>query len=246
MKNIENLKQLGLSDKEARVYLSALEYGPTTLAQIAQKAGIKRTTIYEFLDDLLARGVLIMTVSGKRAYYTGLPPENLEKLIEKQKEVIQGLIPELSLLTKKNPASPKVRFYEGVDGMKHVYSDTLTGAEGEEALFYSNFKEAYETMTNSFWETYTKKRVEKRVLMKGITPDSEYVSKSDRANKKVFREVVVVPEEKLDISNEIIIYSNKVAIISLRERVGIIVESQQIADTQRKIFNLLWESLRKK
>ena len=45
-----------------------------------------------------------------------------------------------------------------------------------------------------------------------------------------------------DFSNEINIYDNKVAIISFKDDlIGMIIESSEIADTQRTIFKMVWE-----
>ncbi|KKU45024.1 MAG: hypothetical protein UX62_C0043G0003 [Microgenomates group bacterium GW2011_GWA2_46_7] len=65
-------------------------------------------------------------------------------------------------------------------------------------------------------------------------------------NKEELRETIILPRKDFPVSNEINIYQNKVAIMSFGdEKIGIIIESQQIADTQRAIFNLLWKSLKK-
>ena len=48
----EKLEQIGLDPKEAKVYLAMLELGETTVARIAQKSKIKRTTAYDLVDSL--------------------------------------------------------------------------------------------------------------------------------------------------------------------------------------------------
>lgn len=244
-KNIENLKQLGLSEKEASVYLAALEYGPTTLARIAQKAGIKRTTIYEFLDSMLNKGILVMTVTGKRALYTGLPPENLEKLLEKQKEVIQDLIPSLSLLAQKGGSRPKIRFYEGIEGVKTIYNDCIDQPQGGSMVFASAFEDVHEVLPPSFMASFLKKKVERGIWARGIVPSGKYATERTRNNKKELRESIVIPEKEFPIRGETIVYQNKVAITSLgEEKASVIIESEQIADNQRAIINLLWKALK--
>jgi sugar-specific transcriptional regulator TrmB len=88
---IQELQQLGLNEKEARVYVAALEFGPTTIAKIAQKSGIKRTTIYEFLTDMSARGLIVASITGKRTLYSAIGPEGLNKLIDRQQEIMKEL-----------------------------------------------------------------------------------------------------------------------------------------------------------
>ena len=60
------------------------------------------------------------------------------------------------------------------------------------------------------------------------------------------REVHLVPADKFPMSNEINIYDDKVAIISHKDLMGVIIQNKQIADTQRSIFKLGWDALAKK
>ncbi|KKU45025.1 MAG: Transcriptional regulator TrmB [Microgenomates group bacterium GW2011_GWA2_46_7] len=124
--DVSLLKQLGMEEKEAKMYLAALEFGPTTIVKLAKKSGIKRTTIYEFIDDMVARGLIATSISVKRTLYSASEPVKLEQLIEKQREIIKEILPGLESLAKKSPQRPRVRFYEGVEGIRSVYNDTLS------------------------------------------------------------------------------------------------------------------------
>ena len=50
------LVRVGLSENEARVYLSAASLGPSTVQKITGAAGVKRTTGYSVLESLKSRG----------------------------------------------------------------------------------------------------------------------------------------------------------------------------------------------
>lgn len=66
-------------------------------------------------------------------------------------------------------------------------------------------------------------------------------------NSKIeLRETILIPQKEFPIKNEINITKNKIAIFSLAEEmIAVVIESKQIADTQRAIFNLLWKNLHK-
>lgn len=55
---IEKLKNLGLNEKEARVYLAALELGEASVQEIAQKSGVKRVTAHVAIEKLKTEGLL--------------------------------------------------------------------------------------------------------------------------------------------------------------------------------------------
>lgn len=225
----------------------ALENGPATIAKLAQKSGLKRGTIYEFLGEMLEKGLLEMTILGKRKLYTGVEPKKLQKIIERQKEILENLIPDLSLLTAGCSAKPKIKFYEGKEGLLKAYYEILDLPVGSEVLGFATFEGIYNLFPKSAVDSYIKKRVAKRIKEKLIIPSDEFAQNHSADNKNEMRETIMIPKNKFSISSEINIYQNKVAITSLgEEKVAVIIESQQMADTQRAIFNLLWSSLRKK
>ncbi|KKP97314.1 MAG: Transcriptional regulator, TrmB [Candidatus Moranbacteria bacterium GW2011_GWE1_36_7] len=243
---LNQLQKLGLSQKEARLYLVSLETGPATVAKLAQKSGLKRGTIYEFLGEMLEQGLLEMTISGKRKFYVGVEPKKLNKIIDRQKEILENLLPDLSLLTIGSSAKPKIRFYEGREGMLSVFYDVLDLPENSEVLGFATYEGIHKLFSKKEIDVYIQKRAEKKIHQKLIVPTDEYIEQRVSDNKKELREIIMIPRKSFQIKSDISIYQNKVAIVSLAdEQVGVIIESSQVADTQRAIFNLLWSSLKK-
>jgi hypothetical protein len=86
------------------------------------------------------------------------------------------------------------------------------------------------------------KRAKKKIYLRGVSPLDEAGLKVKSENRKYFRNIRLVPRNKYNFSNEINIYDNKVSIISFKEGlIGMIIESTEIADTQRTIFKMIWE-----
>lgn len=241
------LKKTGLNDKEVRVYLTALELGPSTVLTLSKKSGVKRSSIYNFLDEMINRGFMIYSISGKKTLYSAVEPEGLMKIIEKQKEMISSIIPELSLLSKKGGgARPKIRVYEGIEGIKQVYEDTLNQPEGSEFVAFTPVVSAYDTLSVTFANEYIHRRSKvKKISVRVIVGEDEKAKDYIKKNKEQLRETVSVPGNLLNIENEINIYQDKVAIVSFGdEKIGIIIESKKIADAQRAIFNTLWTAMK--
>ena len=60
MENLgRKLEEIGLSEKEANVYLAILKVGRGTAYKIARLAGVKTPTTYLMLDDLLKKGLVL-------------------------------------------------------------------------------------------------------------------------------------------------------------------------------------------
>ncbi|MCF7865496.1 MAG: hypothetical protein K9M11_03250 [Candidatus Pacebacteria bacterium] len=238
-----NLQSFGFSEKEVDVYIALLELGKGTVSEISRKAGINRTTGYDILGSLATKGVV--NVSGKepKQEYAAESPASitqyLKRIAAETAEHIkksEEIIPELEVLhALKN--RPKIRFYEGKEGLQHVYEDTLTSSEPIRA--YATIDDMYKALPNYFPEYY-KRRAKKGITIRGIVPKTAAGIDRKKYDKEEKREIAFVPADKYYFSPEINIYDNKVMIASWRENLGIIIESAEIADVMKKMYELAW------
>lgn len=239
----ESLVKSGLSENESKVFLVLLELGKGTVTQITRKAGLNRTTGYDILDNLVTKG--LASISGKepKQEYLTESPDKIISLLEnqikektEQLKKIKSVLPEIKSL--HNVAGrPKVRFYEGVQGLKDVYEDTLTSHEPIRA--YASVENMHMGLPGYFPEYY-KRRAGKNIAIRAIIPDTETGRERKSFDTKEMRETALVPKDAFDFSPEINIYDNKVMIASWREKLGIIIESTEIADAMKKIYELAW------
>lgn len=244
----EILTKSGLSENETKVFLVLLELGKGTVTQITRKAGLNRTTGYDILDNLTTKG--IVSISGKepKQEYIAESPDKIVFLLEKeisekksQLEKIKSVLPEMRSL--HNVAGrPKVRFYEGTEGLKDVYEDTLTSHE--EIRAYATVDDMHQALPGYF-STYYKRRAEKNISIRAIIPATPVGKARASADIEEKRESRLIPPDKYYFSPEINIYDNKVMIASWREKLGIIIESSEIADAMKKIYELAWSEARR-
>ena len=54
----------------------------------------------------------------------------------------------------------------------------------------------------------------------------------------------LIPKSKYEFSPEMNIFDDKVLIASWREKMAIIIQSQEIADLHKKMYDLLWSLLK--
>ncbi len=238
-----NLQSFGFSGKESDVYIALLELGKATVSKISLNAGINRTTGYDILNSLVSKGVVSISGKEPRQEYAAESPKAITLYLRSVAEQMafhikksEELLPELDLLyAKKN--RPKIRFYEGVAGLKNVYEDTLTSSEPIRA--YATVDDMHNTLPNYFPEYY-KRRVQKNIAIRAIVPETPTGKERKSHDSEEKREIALVPANKYLFSPEINIYDNKVMIASWREKLGIIIESEEIADAMKKIYELAW------
>jgi sugar-specific transcriptional regulator TrmB len=240
----KQLEDLDLSKNEARVYLALLELGPSTMTEIARIANINRTTGYPILESLANKGLVNFIGETKIQKFAAENPEKviafLEKKIKEDQEKLkqaQVLLPELfSAYNLKE--KPKVKFYEGVDRLKEAFEDTLTAKS--EILAYAVGTDMFKTVSREYFANYSKKKVEKNIKVRVIAPNDEESKAVVVKDKEELRESLLIPKDKFYFSIETNIYNNKILIISWKEKFAVIIESEEIANSQRKIFELSW------
>ncbi len=235
---IEVLKHIGLTEKEAKVYLSCIESGTAAVSTIASNAGINRVTTYDIVDKLKQKGLVSYFIKNKVKYFTGAEPETVLEEFEKRTNNLRNALPQFKRLTGTTN-HPRIRYFEGLEGIKAIYTDTLTSQTG--ILNFSNSEEIRKIWTN-YDQEYVEQRAKKKIFLKGVCPDDKGGVLVHSEDKKYHREMRLVPSEEYLFTNEINIYDDKVAIISFKdELIGMIIESIEIANSQRAIFNMCWQ-----
>ncbi len=244
------LSSLRLTEKERLVFLKVLALGAQPASVVARHLEFPRNTVRSVLDGLVRRGLLVCTRKASTQYYAVETFENIERQLEHRSLQAQN---ELAEQTKALRASkeefrswsqsatrPKVTFYEGWSGVEKVYEDTLTSRDGELCAWASY--EANAEALPEYFATYYLRRAEKGIHMTSIHPEGpisvEHLSYADRE----LRTSALVPKKIFDIGPEIQMYDNKVNIVSWKEKLGIIIESQEIADAMKEIFNLSFQA----
>ncbi len=244
----KSLEYIGFSEKEVLIYLALIELGRGTVTQISHKAGINRPTGYHILASLEAKE--LVKVSGKepKQEYVAEAPDQIEKFLLKKIENDQSyikearkIIPELKSMHNVVDR-PKVLFYEGKEGLEKVYEDTLTSHESIRA--YASVGDMHTGLPGYFPEYY-KRRAKKGIAIRAIIPNTEAGLERKTFDKEEMRETALVPKDSFYFSPEINIYDDKVMIASWKEKLGIIIESAEIADAMKKIYELAWTEARR-
>jgi len=239
MKNI--LKEYGLHEKEAEVYLATLELGKATGFQIYKKTSLKKPTVYYLLDELRHKHLVKLTIQGKKRYFVAEDPQKIKKQLEEKLSSFEDLLPQLRSLYNVSGVKPKISFYEGREGLKEVYNDTLRYKS--EILAFAS-EGILEVLGKEYNDYYIAKRVKNNIPVRGIIPATDTLEKSYlRNNIAQLRTTKSIDAKKFNFPIEINIYAHKVALLSFRDELGIIIESDEITKMMKMMFEFFWVSL---
>lgn len=245
----KELQNLGLSEKEAKVYTTALELGPDTVQNIAKVSGINRATTYVQIGTLKAKGLMSEFEKGKKAYFVAESPNRLKNLlsvIEKELETKKGdmssVLPGLVSMFEGMGERPKVRFFEGVNGVMEIRKEFLqTKVKSIEGFVnIDKLPTLFQNQQDSHAHQRATKKIQSKVLY--VRKDGEMKGYSD---PKLLRIAKYINSPKTLFTADITMYGDKTIFISYRENpIGVIVESKEITDTLRSIFYLIWDNIK--
>lgn len=247
---IERLQKLGLTQKEAVVYMATLELGVASpVSTIAKRASILRTTAYNILNSLVQKGVLVSFEKNGTQYYEALPPAKLVAFLKEESERLaqlaeeaDKLIPELNTHYRALDNKPRVYFYEGNEGLIRVYEETLNSSE--EILAYAS-DQANQDAIPWYFPKYYKRRSAKKIPIRAIFPDTPKDRERHSLDGQELRKSRIVPKDKLDFTPEVNFFDDKIMIADWKEKLGIIIESREITKMFKQTFELAWEAAEK-
>jgi sugar-specific transcriptional regulator TrmB len=254
MKLKQALEEIGLSKVETEAYLTLLKTAGAQPASIlANRMNINRTTAYKALVHLCKLGLATKTLKhGIICFFAEDPEDTLKSLIEDKKKKLEDVnstileaLPMLSVGEEMSASLPKIRYYEGEEGIKQIYEAVLK--EGVDYYRYGDIAKIYETL-GDFVEDYIKRRNKLGITAHAIMPYDKRSESLYKKDKEELRKALYIPREIFPIEGEVRIFGNKVAIFSLRKEapVGVIIESDIVARMFKSIFMLTWKDYTQK
>jgi HTH-type transcriptional regulator, sugar sensing transcriptional regulator len=252
MEHIEEiLEDYGLDQNEVKVYLAMLIKDQTTILRIAVETGIKRSTVYLVMKRLIEKNFARMSIVGKRKSYFAVDPKKMVENIEKKKRSLEEIIPLLKEQYRSHKEKPKVIFYEGREGVEKLYEEIALNEMEKELLWFSSQQDLFEEFAGSsalLENSVTDLSKEKvRIIVNPTKTDREYAKRVNTDKKYRGRiKARVLPKHLLFVHSDNCIFENKLAIFSIkRDYFAIVIESMDIANTYRALFELAWESAEK-
>jgi sugar-specific transcriptional regulator TrmB len=237
------LVQIGLNETEARFYLAALELGQASVRDIAAQAGITRTNAYDVFARLAEHGLVaeVGAASNKFMLVEAESPDRLIELLDVRRRKLDALLPELRSFHNRSAAKPRVRFYQGLDGIKLVLDDTLA-ARDKRLLGILSMRDLFEVPGRAWMDDLVRRRIRAGVHLRVIRSPIKDIRNVWPQSAPDLREVrFASPDFVFTMTSYI--YDNKVAIISSRrENFAMTIESAEFVAMQGNLFEALWAS----
>lgn len=241
MQNVEILKEIGLSDKEALIYIESLQLGPASILAISKATKLHRPIIYKIVESMLDKGVMKTTLNKSRTEYVSVEPEELIKIIENKRRLLEQALPGLASLSTTGKDEVKIFFYHGKKQLQELFKTGLTSKT--EILSFFPTKYMVELFGKREMEDIIKQRVEKGIFSKTLrSKESEQEFEGSTQEQQALREVKYIPEN-IPLRMGVVIFDDKVNLFSpIEENFGVQIKSKSYAELMRFFFNSVWET----
>ena len=247
MKNekiFDSLIQLGLEEKEAKVYLASLSLGASTILKLSKVSEVKRTTIYEIIDALERKGLMKKEIHGFKTLYSAEHPERLENSLDVKKMLLSRMLPELEGLYHLKGTESSIKFYSGLKSIKNIYDDLLKDLKPHEFYYaISNVKEWQGSDEEFFLKNHVEKRAKMDIDTKLLFTDSEIAQRRKQTEKNFNEEIKILPKNS-KFHVDLIITPYKLVMFQLyKPQVAIVIENKSIIEIQKEMFEIIWQGL---
>lgn len=240
MENINIIKDLGLDNNEANVYLALLKIGGSQASVVAKELGMKRTTIYPILQALATKGMVNVYFRKNRHYYYAQKPNRVVGLFQKKIESFESIIPLLESMEKKQVMVTGLRFIETVGELKQFYNGVLDEYKNKEYYIIGN-GQSWEDLDPDFFIQFRKNRGKYNIKTKLLLTSNFKIQ--NPTDKSLKREWKFLPE-KYKFQSTIDVFGDKILIVSQElSSLAVVIAVPAMTDIFKSIFEMMWEML---
>lgn len=228
------LEELNLKKNDIKVYLALLNKKRLSVIEIATESKVHRVSVYTSLKKLMALGLASFVVAHKKRYFLANKPESLMTLAKLKEEKIASVLPQLKVLQEKSENQAQV--FEGLEGIKFIIRDMVE--EGQYMRAFGIPKILPELLKN-FLVGFHRDRIAKKIPIDHIYNENAR-ERIIWLNKIKYSRAKYLPKE-YSVPVTTLVYGNKTAFWVWSEiPFSVLIESEKMADTYRKYFELLW------
>ncbi len=236
----KQLQNIGLSQKEAQVYLATLELGSAGAHKIAEKAGMARSTVYEVLGALLRHGFVSTFRKKTVKYFSAEEPNNVFRLAQTRVDAIREVLPQLNAMAGEFRRRPTVRFYQGKEQVQIVLDEVLNEAT---ELIAFGVSEDLLSLMGDYHKNFVATRIKKKIPLRIILRDSPTAHQRKQLGIHELRNVKIIPATH-NYHGLTYVWKNKIAMFAfVGDLVAVVIESKELAEMQKAMMEYLWERL---
>ncbi|MBU1111333.1 MAG: helix-turn-helix domain-containing protein [archaeon] len=245
MKFTQKLKDIGLTEREAKVYLFLLEYQEAKTGIICSKLNIPNSHIYTILEKLLNKGIISFKIVNNVKIFRPVDPESLyalfrekERKLEQEKKDLKKFISKLRKIEIKEKKENDFKYFEGINGVRSMFTELAESLVPNTKLYIASAPIAYEKWNAFLLELFQPIRIKKNVLLQLIVPTR--LKKHALEREKL--QPIEIKFSDVEMEAEFGVTGEYVYFLSFGEKpYALLVKDKNLASTQTKVFEIMWK-----
>lgn len=248
MKRGFNFEEIGLENRDKRVYEALAENPQSSLRTIATLTGINRGSVYESIKALAEHGLVGSIEVGKqRRYIASDPAVIIELLKERQQQAKAAEVTAAAYIASLAPAQREqeltiqfATYYEDHEGVATILRDVIATCSSQKVDYRAiSTQHVREYMYQNF-PNFTQRRIAEKIGVRVIAVGKG--GSKDELSERKWLEAT-----RGEAPNcYTLIYGDKTAFISINEAnvlSGIVIDNAGVAHLQKELFDRLWQTL---
>lgn len=241
------LQDAGFTSTEILILKKLLEGDSMTLRELASKTG-KSTGVLSQATKKLAEKHIISKehINEVEKYVIGsldAVHHWVERDMHKQHEALQRKKLDFDAFlstVNHHKGRPVMQFFEGSEGMQRAFLKLLENKEMEWLHFVPAAMKEEDDPINAFRVQVFRERRKRKILSRCIVPNVPLGRRYKSSDIFQYRQSRLIPPEDFPVSFEKIIVGDTVACIDSRAQKASFIHYKELADGQRKLFNVMW------
>ena len=239
MKYANQLHKLGFSENESQVYLASLRIGNARVSRIAEEAHLPKSTTKDALETLHEKGFVSRYKHKNRFHFTPSDPEVISVWMERNKSLLDDLLPKLKSIQFSAEHQPTVRSFFDESGLMAIEREIL--AEAKELLLISPAHNL-DVALPDYFPSLMIHRLEHGIRARILIEESPLAEKIKLLDSSAQHETRTI-RPSIPFESILLIWGNKVAAVSLDRTVSIVVlENKNLSQMIVSLFELLWNN----
>jgi len=241
---LNDLKNVGLTEGEIKVYTSLLELGESTKTPLVERSNVSSSKIYDILHRLQEKGLVSYIKQDGIKHFRVAPPEQLyaylnkrEEEISNEKSIIESLMPLLKTLYKKTELETDAEIFKGWKGIETVYNNIIDQLNpGETDYVFGASKGEDIERTRLFFNRFNNKRHKKGIQLKVIFNNDtrDNIRTLHKKRDKVRYMDQTTPAE-INISNDMV-----VILVLTSNPLAVVIKNKNVAKSFIIFFEAMW------
>lgn len=230
--NTATLENIGLSKKEANVYVSLLKLKLAPVTKISEDSNVDRTQTYDILQGLIKKGLASYVLKNNTKQFSPTNPNLILLDLQEKEREFRAVLPNLQQLFAQQSERTSVEIFRGMKGLQAVYKNLLRSKNDYLLLGTPQlFEKILPIFSKQFLMHVEKAGIQEKIIFSS----KEKFTKLKKGKYRYLKQDIFNPTDALIYNGHVILF------VWLEPYYAIMIQSKAVEKTYRKYFDFLWK-----